>query len=149
MGKYNKSSNKNIFKHKEDITWSEVDVEKNGKVTRLVVPDGKFGYGDTESHAQLTGDLADKHSDDTKAGEKAYEKAREQSDQDWEKRKNEIEMQQWLAKNPVLDVKVISDKYGEPIQELYTFQKTSENGLVYKETLIVDLISNKVTKVIS
>ena len=149
MGKYNKSSDKNIFKHKENMTWSEVDIEKNGKVTRLVVPDGKIGYGDTESHAQLTGDLADKHSDDTKAGEKAYEKAREQSDQDWVKRKKEIKRQEYLAKNPILDVKVISDKYGEPIQEYITFQKTSENGLVYKETVIVDLNSKKVTKVIS
>ena len=71
MGKYNKSSDKNIFRHKEDLTWSEIDVEKNGKTTRLVIPDGKIGYGDAESQAQMAGDLATKHSDDTKAGDKA------------------------------------------------------------------------------
>ena len=78
--KTNKSSEKNIYRSKENFRWTEVDVEKNGKTTRIVVPDGKIGYGDAESQALMTGDLADKHSDDTKAGEKAYEEAREQID---------------------------------------------------------------------
>ena len=102
MGQYSKSSEKNIFKHKEDFTWTETDVVKDGRKMRIVVPDGKVGYGDTESHAQLTGDLAAKHSDDTKAGEKAYESAREQSQQDWQKRKKQMAYQKMKAQMPLM-----------------------------------------------
>jgi len=30
---------------------------------KMVIPEGKIGYGDVESHAQMAGDLATKHSD--------------------------------------------------------------------------------------
>ena len=46
----------------------------------MVIPEGKIGYGDVESHAQMAGDLATKHSDDTKAGQKAYEEVRKHRD---------------------------------------------------------------------
>ena len=98
----NKSSKKNIYKKKEDFTWTEVDVEKNGKTTRIVVPDGKIGYGDSESQALITGDLADKHSDDSKAGEKAYEQAREQLDQDWQAKRKAIKMQELKSRMPLM-----------------------------------------------
>jgi len=143
MGKYNKSSEKNIFKHKEDFTWTETDVEKNGKVTRIVIPDGKIGYGDAESQAQMAGDLATKYSDDTKAGQKAYEQAREQSDQDWVKRKKQIKLQQIKAKMPVMKQFVITDAKGEIIQYEFVFLKTDKNGLQYPVTKIVDAQSGK------
>tara|TARA_R100000234_G_C4994081_1_gene176951 strand:+ start:1092 stop:1535 length:444 start_codon:yes stop_codon:yes gene_type:complete len=144
MGKYNKSSDKNIFRHKEDLTWSEIDVEKNGKTTRLVIPDGKIGYGDAESQAQMAGDLATKHSDDTKAGDKAYEQAREQSDQDWVKRKKQIKLQQMKSKMPVMKQYAITDAKGEVIQYEFVFLKTDENGLQYPLKKIVDAQSGKV-----
>ena len=80
MGKYNKSNKKNIFIDKPEITVSEHEVVKNGRKLKMVIPEGKIGYGDVESHAQMAGDLATKHSDDTKAGQKAYEEVREHRD---------------------------------------------------------------------
>ena len=70
MGKYNKSNKNNIFKEEPEISVSEHSVLKNGKKMKMVIPEGKIGYGDTESHAQMAADLATKHSEDTKAGEK-------------------------------------------------------------------------------
>ena len=144
MGQYSKSSEKNIFKHKEDFTWKETDVVKDGRKMRIVVPDGKVGYGDTESHAQLTGDLAAKHSDDTKAGEKAYESAREQSQQDWQKRKKQMAYQKMKAQMPLMKQYTITDKNGDPIQHEFIFLKTDENGLTYPLKKIVDAQSGKV-----
>ena len=107
--KTNKSSEKNIFRSKENFRWTEVDVEKNGKTTRIVVPDGKIGYGDAESQALMTGDLADKHSDDTKAGEKAYEEAREQIDQDWQAKKKALKLQELKGRMPLMKQYCITD----------------------------------------
>ena len=70
MGKY--TNKNNIFKEEPEISVSEHVVQKNGRRLKMVIPEGKIGYGDKESHAQIAGDLATKHSDDTKAGEKAY-----------------------------------------------------------------------------
>ena len=39
MGKYNKSSDKNIFKSQQDITWTDTIIEKDGKETVIFVPD--------------------------------------------------------------------------------------------------------------
>jgi len=82
MGKYNKSSNNNIFRDKPEIAVSEHTVEKNGRKMKMVIPEGKIGYGDVESHAQIAGDLANKHSSDTKAGQRVYEEVRKQREQD-------------------------------------------------------------------
>ena len=140
----NKSSEKNIYKKKEDFTWTEVDVKKNGKTTRIVVPDGKLGYGDSESQALITGDLADKHSDDSKAGEKAYEQAREQLDQDWQAKQKAIKMQQLKSRMPLMKQFAITDKTGEIIQYEFHFMKTDENGLQYPLKKIVDAQTGKV-----
>ena len=145
MGKYNKSSDKNIFKDKEDFTWTETDVLKNDKITRIVVPDGKIGYGDTESHAQLTGDLATKHSDDTKAGEKAYEQAREQIDQDWKKRKEDLARQEVTSRMPLMKQFTVTDKNNDPIEYHYFFMKTDKDtGLTYPLKKVVDAQTGKV-----
>ena len=69
MGKYNKSNANNIFKEEPEISVSEHTVTKKGRRLKMVIPEGKIGYGDVESHAQIAGELATKHSDDTKAGE--------------------------------------------------------------------------------
>jgi|TARA_R100001463_G_scaffold79649_4_gene134067 hypothetical protein len=140
----NKSSEKNIYKKKEDFTWTEVDVEKNGKTTRIVVPDGKIGYGDSESQALITGDLADKHSDDSKAGEKAYEQAREQLDQDWQAKRKAIKMQELKSRMPLMKQFAITDETGEIIQYEFHFMKTDENGLQYPLKKIVDAQTGKV-----
>ena len=140
----NKSSEKNIYKKKEDFTWTEVDVEKNGKTTRIVVPDGKIGYGDSESQALITGDLADKHSDDSKAGEKAYEQAREQLDQDWQAKQKAIKMQELKSRMPLMKQFAITDETGEIIQYEFHFMKTDENGLQYPLKKIVDAQTGKV-----
>ena len=139
----NKSSEKNIYKKKEDFTWTEVDVEKNGKTTRIVVPDGKIGYGDSESQALITGDLADKHSDDSKAGEKAYEQAREQLDQDWQAKRKAIKMQELKSRMPLMKQFAITDETGEIIQYEFHFMKTDENGLQYPLKKIVDAQTGK------
>lgn len=146
MGKYNKSSDKNIFKDKEDFTWTETDVLKNGKIRRIVVPDGKIGYGDTESHAQLTGDLAAKHGDDSKSGDKAYEQAREQIDQDWKKKKRDIARQNLVGRMPLMKQYTITDKKtGDPIQHEFIFMKTDKDtGLTYPLKKIVDAETGKV-----
>ena len=140
----NKSSEKNIYKKKEDFTWTEVDVEKNGKTTRIVVPDGKIGYGDSESQALITGDLADKHSDDSKAGEKAYEQAREQLDQDWQAKRKAIKMQELKSRMPLMKQFAITDETGEIIQYEFHFMKTDSNGLQYPLKKIVDAQTGKV-----
>ena len=140
----NKSSEKNIYKKKEDFTWTEVDVKKNGKTTRIVVPDGKLGYGDSESQALITGDLADKYSDDSKAGEKAYEQAREQLDQDWQAKQKAIKMQELKSRMPLMKQFAITDERGEIIQYEFHFMKTDENGLQYPLKKIVDAQTGKV-----
>ena len=145
MGKYNKSSDKNIFKDKENFTWTETDVSKNDKVTRIVVPDGKVGYGDAESHALLTGDLANKHSDDTKAGEKAYEGAKEQIDQDWKKRKKALARQEITSRMPLMKQLTVTDKNNDPIEYHYFFMKTDKDtGITYPLKKVVDAQTGKV-----
>ena len=142
--KTNKSSEKNIFRSKENFRWTEVDVEKNGKTTRIVVPDGKIGYGDAESQALMTGDLADKHSDDTKAGEKSYEEAREQIDQDWQAKKKALKLQELKGRMPLMKQYCITDSKGEVIQYEFHFMKTDSNGLQYPLKKIVDAQTGKV-----
>ena len=142
--KTNKSSEKNIFRSKENFRWTEVDVEKNGKTTRIVVPDGKIGYGDAESQALMTGDLADKHSDDTKAGEKAYEEAREQIDQDWQAKKKALKLQELKGRMPLMKQYCITDSKGEVIQYEFHFMETDSNGLQYPLKKIVDAQTGKV-----
>ena len=81
---------RNIIKKKQEITWAEVDVPaghktKSGKQVdmKAIIPDGEGGYGDSESVALMAEDTVTRHSPDTKAGDRAYETAKEQMDQDF------------------------------------------------------------------
>jgi len=66
---------KNRFVEKQDETFVEVDVP--GKDLKVLVPDNRYAYGDTESVAQMAQDVVGKHSNDQGA-KVAYEQAREQ-----------------------------------------------------------------------
>ena len=129
MGKYNKSSKNNIFKEEPEISVSEHTVEKNGRKMKMVIPEGKIGYGDTESHAQMAADLATKHSEDTKAGEKVY------------KRK-------MAGRMPVIQSFNITDPVtGQVIAQEFLFMKTEPSGLTRPLKIRVDVQSGKTTEV--
>ena len=81
---------RNIIRKKQEITWAEVDIPKGHKTkkgdqidVKAIIPDGEGGYGDSESVALMAGDTAARRSQDTQAGDVAYESAREQMDQDF------------------------------------------------------------------
>ena len=131
MGKYTKSNNNNIFRDKPEITVSEHTVEKNGRKMKIVIPEGKIGYGDVESHAQMAGDLATKHSDDNKAGEKAYEEVRRHRDTDSgstiEQNRLKMAYRKMAGRMPVLQQFKITDNAGKHIATDYLFMKTEQS----------------------
>tara|TARA_Y100000004_G_scaffold175010_1_gene214223 strand:- start:188 stop:634 length:447 start_codon:yes stop_codon:yes gene_type:complete len=145
MSKINKSSDKNIYKSKADFTFTEFDIEnKDGSVKRVVVPDGKIGYGDDKSHVQMTEDIVGKHSDNETAV-KAGEAAREQLDQDQKKRWIDNVFSKAKGKMTPLDIKVAYDKTtNEPVDYIITLLKTEANGLQYPLTKIVNIETGKV-----
>ena len=69
------ADSKNHFVNKQDETVVEVDVP--GKDLKVLIPDNRYAYGDTESVAQIAQDVVGKHSNDEGA-KGAYEQAREQ-----------------------------------------------------------------------
>tara|TARA_X000001382_G_scaffold112522_1_gene89828 strand:- start:2918 stop:3379 length:462 start_codon:yes stop_codon:yes gene_type:complete len=151
MGKYNKSNKNNIFRDKPEITISEHNVVKNGKKMKIVVPEGKIGYGDVESHAQMAGDLATKHSDDNKAGEKAYEEVRRHRDTDSgstiEENKLKVAYGKMANRMPVIQQFNITDNTGKHIATEYLFMKTEPSGLTRPLKIRVDLDTGKAQEI--
>ena len=106
-----KANDKIINKTKPEISWAEAEapggiVTKHG--TRIdgtvIVPDGMMGYGDQESLAIMTADTVARVSTDTKAGDKAYEAAREQADQDQGVRRAKVRNQKIMSKIPAANM---------------------------------------------
>jgi hypothetical protein len=152
MGKYTKANKNNIFKEEPEISVSEHVVQKNGRRLKMVIPEGKIGYGDKESHAQIAGDLATKHSDDTKAGEKAYEAVRKQrettSGSTIEEHRKQMAMQKMAGRMPVLNTFQITDPAtGEIIATDILFMKTEKSGFVRPLKIRVDAQTGKATEV--
>ena len=153
MGKYNKSNKNNIFKEEPEISVSEHSVLKNGKKMKMVIPEGKIGYGDTESHAQMAADLATKHSEDTKACEKVYEevrKHRESPNRGTTIEQNRINMakQKMAGRMPVIQSFNIQDPVtGQVIAQEFLFMKTDRSGLTRPLKIRVDVQSGKTTEV--
>ena len=152
MGKYTKANKNNIFKEEPEISVSEHTVTKKGKKMKMVIPEGKIGYGDVESHAQMAGDLATKHSDDTKAGQKAYEEVRKHRSEDTGSTVEENELKMAYAKMqgrmPVIQSFNIQDPAtGQVIAQEFLFMKTDKNGLSRPLKIRVDVQTGKTTEV--
>ena len=139
MGKYNKSNKNNIFKEEPEISVSEHTVVKNGRKMKMVIPDGKIGYGDVESHAQMAGDLATKHSDDTKAGQRVYEEVRKHRDS--KDRGTSVEQ------NRINMAHQITDEKGEVIATEILFMKQEPSGLTRPLKIRVDAQTGKAQEV--
>ncbi len=106
-----KASDKIINKTKPEISWAEAEapggiVTKDGKRIdgTVIVPDGMLGYGDQESLALMTADTVARVSTDTKAGDKAYEAAREQVDQDQGVRRAKVRNQKIMSQIPAANM---------------------------------------------
>ena len=106
-----KANDKIINKSAPDISWAEVEapggiVTKDGRRIdgTVVVPDGIMGYGDQESLALMTADTVSRVSTDTKAGDRAYETAREQADQDQGVRRAKVRNQKIMSKIPAANM---------------------------------------------
>ena len=153
MGKYNKSNKNNIFKEEPEISVSEHTVVKKGRKMKMVIPEGKIGYGDVESHAQIAGDLAAKHSDDTKAGQRVYEEVRKKRDsreRGTTVEQNRINMakQKMAGRMPVIQTFIIQDPVtGQVIAQEFLFMKTDKAGLTRPLKIRVDVQSGKTTEV--
>lgn len=152
MGKYTKANVNNIFKEEPEISVSEHTVTKKGRKMKMVIPEGKIGYGDVESHAQMAGDLATKHSDDTKAGEKVYEEVRKHRSENTGSTVEEHELKMAYAKMqgrmPVIQSFNITDPVtGQVIAQEFLFMKTDKNGLTRPLKIRVDVQSGKTTEV--
>ena len=152
MGKYTKANINNIFKEEPEISVSEHTVTKNGRRMKMVIPEGKIGYGDVESHAQMAGDLATKHSDDSKAGEKAYEEVRKHRSEDTgssvEQHKAKMIYDKMASRMPVIQTFNIADPItGEVIAQEFLFMKTEKSGLTRPLKIRVDVQTGKTTEV--
>ena len=102
-----KANDKIINKTTPELNWAEVEapgsiVTKDGRRIdgTVVVPDGMLGYGDQESLALMTADTVARVSTDTKAGDRAYETAREQADQDQGVRRAKVRNQKIMSNIP-------------------------------------------------
>jgi hypothetical protein len=92
------ADSKNHFVNKQDETVVEVDVP--GKNLKVLIPDNRYAYGDTESVAQIAQDVVGKHSNDEGA-KGAYEQAREQLETtNFEALKRENAIKRLNAKKP-------------------------------------------------
>ncbi len=128
-----KSNAKTITPVKPVFNWAEVDapggiVTKSGKriTGKVLVPDGIMGYGDQESLALMAGDTVARVSTDSGAGDRAYEAAREQADQDQEIRRRKVRNQKKLASIPAA---VMSFDEDSKLWDL-EYLKEDEGGLV-------------------
>ena len=106
-----KANDKIINKTTPELSWAEVEAPSS-IVTRdgrridgtVVVPDGMLGYGDQESLALMTADTVARVSTDTKAGDRAYEAAREQADQDQDVRRAKVRNQKIMSNIPAANM---------------------------------------------
>ena len=152
MGKYTKANVNNIFKEEPEISVSEHTVTKKGRKMKMVIPEGKIGYGDKESHAQIAGELAAKPSDDTKAGDRVYEEARKHREDGngstIEEHRVQMAQQKMAGRMPVLNTYAITDpKTGEVIAQEILFMKTDKSGLTRPLKIIVDAQTGKTEEV--
>ena len=136
MGKYNKSSDKNIFKDQQPITWTDSVVEKDGKKTAIFIPDTYNGYGDKKSLKHLTEDVVGKHSDNNTAVE-AGKKAEEQLEQtDYNQLIKKIRRDKWLSQNRVMEANVVTDPVsGETTGMHIALMTTNESGFSYPRSI--------------
>ena len=136
MGKYNKSSDKNIFKDQQPITWTDSVVEKDGKKTAIFIPDTYNGYGDKKSLKHLTEDVVGKHSDNNTAVE-AGKKAEEQLEQtDYNQLIKKIRRDKWLSQNRVMEANVVTDPAsGETTGIHIAIMTTNESGFSYPRSI--------------
>jgi len=103
-------ANSNIHMvQKPRMVFAEADapggvISKSGKriTAKVIIPDGERGYGDRESLAAMTGDTVARVSTDSTAGDKAYESALEQYDQDSDLRLKKIANTSALSKTPAI-----------------------------------------------
>ena len=152
MGKYTKANVNNIFKEEPEISVSEHTVTKKGRKLKMVIPEGKIGYGDKESHAQIAGELAAKHYDDTKAGDRAYEEARKHREDGngstIEEHRLQMAQQKMPGRMPVLNSYAITDPVtGEVVAQEILFMKTDKSGLTRPLKIRVDAQTGKATEV--
>ncbi len=110
---------KNIVRKKQPITWAEVEMPEGHTLPdgrkidiNALVPDTADGYGDAGSVAALAADLAAKHSSDTKAGDRAYESALEQLDDDFVAKRAAIDMLKRKADQPMMELYEDRDSAG-------------------------------------
>jgi len=68
----------------------------------VVIPDGRVGYGDKQSHALMAGDTVDRVSTDSTAGDRAYEETLQQWDVDPMKRAADVKLAKLFSKNPAV-----------------------------------------------
>ena len=110
--KHIKGDARNIYPEKDDFSWTEVSVpgaikNQDGIPMDAIVqvPDTRYGYGDKESVASMTGDVAARKSTDTRAGDRAYEEARRQLDQDQRKRRVQARYTRMRSQIPTAAIK--------------------------------------------
>lgn len=136
MGKYNKSSDKNIFKDQQEITWTDTVIEKDGKKTAIFIPDTYNSYGDKRSLKHLTEDVVGKHSDNNTAVE-AGKKAEEQLEQtNYNQLIKKIRQDKWLSQNKVMEANIIKDSVsGETTGMHVAIMTTNESGFSYPRSI--------------
>jgi len=115
---------------KPTMTFAEVDapggiVTQSGKrVTgKVIIPDGKMGYGDQKSLALMAGEVVARVSTDSEAGDVAYESALEQADQDQTVRRRKLMNMSKLAKNPAVKM------FYNPESDLWDVSWVEENDM--------------------
>ena len=135
----NKSSDKNIFKSKQEVTWVDTVIEKNGVKKQVFIPDTHDAYGDKKSVKQITEDFVGKHSDNetaVKAGEDAQKQLEET---DFNSVIKKIREDKWKSQNKMMDMMVHTDKTtGETTGATITFMTTNSDGLSYPRNVHLD-----------
>jgi len=124
---------KNLYKSTPDQTDVSV-IADNGLV--INVPDNKYAYGDSESVAQIAGELATKHSGNSDAaGKRAYEQAREQHETtDWSRERRRRAVERVSKKRPQAMTHFLKDNTGQIIgvEVLYTMTDPNTGFVEYK-----------------
>ena len=136
-----KANDKIINKPTPELSWAEVEAPSS-IVTRdgrridgtVVVPDGMLGYGDQESLALMTADTVARVSTDTKAGDRAYETAREQADQDQGVRRAKVRNQKIMSNIPSAQM---GYDPATGLWELSYLKEDGETGLLSTHTKVM------------
>ena len=130
------TNSKNIFIDKPEQTDVSVTAD-SGLV--INVPDNKYAYGDTQSVAQIAGDLATKHSGNSDAaGKRAYEQAREQLETtDWKNERYKRAAAKIAAKRPQYMTHFLKDNTGEikGVEILMTLTEPDTGFVEYKNVV--------------